>query len=125
MSTHIQDSHAFHGISLHVNITVAPENVDKFLAAFKICFDAVTAEPECTFFEVFHDADNPGHFRFVENWSKDEEWFRKEQLTKAYYKPYVEATESLWIKPRELKFFNRMPAEWMKAKPENMKAGWM
>lgn len=73
MSTHIQDSHAFHGISLHVNITVAPENVDKFLAAFKPCFDAVTAEPECTFFEVFHDQDNPGRFRFVENWSKDKE----------------------------------------------------
>ena len=73
MSTHVQDSHAFHGISLHVNITVAPENVDKFLAAFKTCFDAVTAEPECTFFEVFHDVDNPGDFRFVENWSKDKE----------------------------------------------------
>lgn len=73
MSTHVQESHAFHGISLHVNITVAPENVDKFLAAFKTCFDAVTAEPECTFFEVFHDVDNPGTFRFVENWSKDKE----------------------------------------------------
>lgn len=70
MSTH---SHAFHGISLHVNITVAPENVDKSLTAFKTCFDAVTAEPECTFFEVFHNADNPGNFRFVENWSKNKE----------------------------------------------------
>lgn len=77
MSTHIQDSHAFHGISFHVSITVAPENVDKFLAALKPCFDAVTAEPENTFFEVFHDVDNPGHFRFVENWSKDQEWFMK------------------------------------------------
>ena len=53
MSTHIQSSHAFHGISLHVSITVAPENIDKFLAAFKVCFDRVTAEPECTFFEIF------------------------------------------------------------------------
>lgn len=50
------------------------------------------------------------------------EW---EQLTKEYYKPYMEATEPLWIKPREFTFFNRMPAGWIKAKPENMKAGWM
>ena len=77
MSTHIQDSHTFHGISLQVSITVAPENIDKFLAALKPCYDAVTAEPECTFFEVFHDMDNPGHFRFVENWSKSKEWFLK------------------------------------------------
>ncbi len=49
----------------------------------------------------------------------------QEQLTKEYYKPYVAATEPLWIKPRELNFFNRMPAGWIKAKPENMKAGWM
>ena len=77
MSTHIQDSHAFHGISLQVSITVAPENIDKFLAALKPCYDAVTAEPECTFFEVFHDMDTPGRFRFVENWSKSKEWFLK------------------------------------------------
>ncbi len=67
----------FHGISLHVSVTVAPENADKFLAAFKPCFDAVTAEPECTFFEVYRDADTPGRFMWVENWSKDKEWFFK------------------------------------------------
>ena len=112
MSTHIQESHAFHGVSLHVDITVAPENVDKFLGLLKPCFELVVAEPECTFFEVFHDTENPGRFRFVENWSKDKEWFMTHQVTKEYYKPYLEATEPLWIKPREFKFFDRLPAGW-------------
>lgn len=111
MSTHTLESpHAFHGTSLHIDITVAPESVDKFLEILKPLFDLVAAEPECTFYEVFHDPDNPGHFRFVENWSKDKEWFMAHQLTKEYYKPYLEGTEPLWIKPREFKFFDRLPA---------------
>lgn len=77
MSTQIQDSHAFHGLSLHISVTVAPENVDKYLASFKTCFDAVVAEPECTFFELFANAETPGHFKWVENWSKDKEWLLK------------------------------------------------
>ena len=65
----------FHGISLHVTITVAPENAEKFLDAFKTCFDLVTKEPQCTFFEVFRDPETPGRFKWVENWSKGREWF--------------------------------------------------
>ena len=74
MSTQVPSSKAFHGTSIHVTITVAPENAEKFLALLKPCFDAVTAEPECLFFEVFQDPEEPGSFRFVENWSKDKEW---------------------------------------------------
>lgn len=112
MSTNVGDSHAFHGMSLHVDVTVAPENADKFLQLLKPAFDLVTAEPECTFFEVFHDADNPGHFRWVEDWSKDKKWFMEQQMTKEYYKPYLEATEPLFIQPREFKIFDRLPAGW-------------
>ncbi|KAK4694663.1 hypothetical protein P7C71_g2952, partial [Lecanoromycetidae sp. Uapishka_2] len=125
MSTNVQESHAFHGMSLHVDIWVAPENVDKFLQALKPAYDLVTAEPECTFFEVYHAADSPGHFRWVENWSKDKEWFMKHQITKEYYEPYFEATEPLFIKPREFKMFDRLPAGWTRAKKENMGKGWM
>jgi hypothetical protein len=62
------------GISLHVKITVAPENVEKFLEALKPAYDAVVAEPECTFFQVLHNQDEPGVFKFVENWDADLEW---------------------------------------------------
>lgn len=70
MSTELN---SFHGISLHVSVTIAPEHIDEFLPHFKACFDAVTAEPECIFFEVFHDAEHPGHFHWVEDWNKDVE----------------------------------------------------
>ncbi|KAL7623359.1 hypothetical protein AAE478_007040 [Parahypoxylon ruwenzoriense] len=89
------------GISLHVTVYIAPENVEKFLAAFKAIFDVVAAEPECLFFEVYKSADEPGKISWVENWSKDREWLMKNQLTKSYYKEYFETTEPMFLKPRE------------------------
>lgn len=68
-------NYVFHGISVHVSITVAPSDIDAFLLALKPVYDAVTAEPECTYFEVFHSLEEPGAFRFVENWSRSKEWF--------------------------------------------------
>lgn len=56
------------GISLHVTVHIAPENTDRFLAAFKAIFDVVSAEPECTFFEIYRCPEEPGKFTWVENW---------------------------------------------------------
>lgn len=70
-------SPASHGVSLHVTVTIAAENVEKFLDAFKPVYDVVTAEPECLFFELFQDAEDPGRLKWVEDWSKDKEWFFK------------------------------------------------
>ncbi|MCJ1279104.1 hypothetical protein MMC21_006928 [Puttea exsequens] len=112
MSTPSKDSSSFHGLSLHVDITVAPENVAAFLEAFRPTYELVVKEPECTYFELFHEADDPGHFRIVENWSKSKEWFFAEQLSKPYYKPYEKIMESLWIKPREFRVFERLAPEW-------------
>ena len=56
------------GISLHISVHVAPENADKFLAALKPVIDSVSAEPECTFFEVYQDPEDPGKLSWVENW---------------------------------------------------------
>lgn len=74
MSAPTQTPKSFYGISLHVTIVVAPENADKFPNLLKPVFDAVTAEPENLFFEVFQDPEQPGYFRFVENWSMDKDW---------------------------------------------------
>jgi quinol monooxygenase YgiN len=60
--------------SLHVKITVAPENAQKFLDALKPAYDAVTAEPECIFFEVYQSEEEPGVFKFVENWNASKDW---------------------------------------------------
>ncbi|KAI1467860.1 uncharacterized protein F4812DRAFT_459144 [Daldinia caldariorum] len=89
------------GFSLHVTVHIAPENVEKFLASFKPVFDVVTAEPECLFFEVYKSAEEPGKLSWVENWSKDVQWFLEHQITKPYYKEYLEFTEPMFIKPRE------------------------
>lgn len=34
------------------------------------------------------------------------------QMTKEYYKSYLEVTEPMFIKPREFEFVNRMAARW-------------
>jgi hypothetical protein len=52
-----------------------PENVDAFLEALKPAYDAVIAEPENVFFQVFQNPQNPGEFKFIENWNGSVEWF--------------------------------------------------
>ncbi|KAI0896610.1 hypothetical protein F4806DRAFT_433210 [Annulohypoxylon nitens] len=91
--------------SVHVTVHVAPENVEKFLAAFKKIFDVVAAEPECLFFEVYKSAEEPGKISWVENWGKDMQWLMENQITKPYYKEYFEITEPMFLKPREFQVF--------------------
>lgn len=55
-------------LSLHMTVYISPENVEKFWEAFKPLYDHVIAEPECTFFEVYQSAEDPGTISWVENW---------------------------------------------------------
>ncbi|OAL54225.1 hypothetical protein IQ07DRAFT_584802 [Pyrenochaeta sp. DS3sAY3a] len=96
-------------VSLHVSITVAPENAQKLLELFQPCYEAVTAIPECVFFEVFQDPDTPGKFRFVENWNASRDWIFDVLLKKDLYKPYEAATKPLWIEPRKIEIWERLP----------------
>jgi quinol monooxygenase YgiN len=57
------------GWSLHVTVYIDPENIDRFLAAFKPVFNKVVAEPECLFFEMYRSPQEPGKISWVENWS--------------------------------------------------------
>jgi len=61
-------------VSLHVKYTVDPSNVSAFLAALKPAYDAVVAEPENIFFEVYTSINEPGVIKFVENWNASIEW---------------------------------------------------
>jgi quinol monooxygenase YgiN len=56
------------GLSLHVTVFIAEENVPKFFEAFLPAYEKVTAEPECTFFEVYQSLENLGELSWVENW---------------------------------------------------------
>ncbi|KAH6673858.1 hypothetical protein B0J14DRAFT_541611 [Halenospora varia] len=108
----------FPGLSLHVTITIAPENEEKFLAAFRTVWELVAAEPECIFFEIYKSATELGVFSWVEGWTKDQKWLMEVQLQKEYYKPYFAITEPMFIKPREFKIYEKLPG-WAKAKPEH------
>jgi len=55
-------------LSLHATVTIAPENLPKFWEAFKYIFEVVTAEPECTSFEVYENPEEPGEISWVEKW---------------------------------------------------------
>ncbi|KAI1169681.1 hypothetical protein F4777DRAFT_596405 [Nemania sp. FL0916] len=101
-----------YGMSLHVTVVIAPENVDRFFQAFKPVFDKVTAEPECLFFEVYQDPQSPGIISWVEDWSKSPDWFLKEQITKEYYKEYLAVTEPMFLKPREGQFWELLGPEY-------------
>lgn len=63
-------------ISLHVTFHIDPAKVTAFLDALKPAYDAVTAEPECVFFEVYQSAETPGLIKFVENWDASVEWLK-------------------------------------------------
>jgi quinol monooxygenase YgiN len=62
------------GVSVHVQVTIAPENVGAYLELMKEVLKHVTAEPECTFFEVYQDPEKPGVLKWIENWSKGMDW---------------------------------------------------
>jgi len=57
-----------HGISLQVTIRIAPENVETFFKHFKPLYEAVVAEPELRFFEVYQSQEDPGTISWVEHW---------------------------------------------------------
>ncbi|KAI1751698.1 hypothetical protein F4782DRAFT_175518 [Xylaria castorea] len=104
------------GWSLHVTVYIAPENVNRFLAAFKPVFNKVVAEPECLFFEMYQSPQEPGKISWVENWSKSPEWFLENQVTKDYYKEYFAITEAMFTKPREFQFLDRVGPEYFMVK---------
>lgn len=94
--------------TLVVTIQISPSDIPAFLTALRPCWQACAREPECIYFDVHHSPSEPGTFRFVEVWTKDEKWFNDHQLTKSYYEPYVKVTEPMWIQPRKLEFFERL-----------------
>lgn len=67
----------FYGVSIHVTVTVAPENVDQLISLLKPTYDLVAAEQECTFIEVYKNIMTPGEVTWVEGWTKDVQWIQE------------------------------------------------
>jgi quinol monooxygenase YgiN len=60
---------------LQIKITIDPKNSESFLSHFKNVYDIVLAEPECAYFIVGQNVQEPGVFRWTEGWTKDPQWF--------------------------------------------------
>ena len=94
-------------LSVHVTIRVAPASVPAFLDAFRPCQAGCLSEPECLYFDVFHDGN--GLFRFVEIWTHTKESFQSVQMNKPYYEPYTTLTKPLWLEERRTEYFDQLP----------------
>ena len=73
------------GFSLHVTLYIDPAQLDAFFEAFKPAYEAVTAEPENVFFEVYQDPHVPGKLKLVENWNASLEWLTTVRIKSLCY----------------------------------------
>jgi quinol monooxygenase YgiN len=92
---------------LLVTVRIDQSNIDPFLTALRPCWEACSRETECIYFDIFHSPTEPGLFRFIEIWTKDEKWFREHQLTKPYYKPYEAIANPMLLEPKKMEFLER------------------
>ncbi|UNI20500.1 hypothetical protein JDV02_006580 [Purpureocillium takamizusanense] len=95
------------GLSVHISLFIAPENVSRFFEAFKPVYEKTLAEPECLFIEAYLASDDPGHIRLVENWDASVE-FLKARSGREEFKDYFAFIETLFVKPRRIEVFNRL-----------------
>lgn len=72
MATQLPDLDRF---SLQVTVYFKQEDVPKFFEHFRPIFEKVSAEPECVYFELFQDTEDPGKISWIENWDKSPSWF--------------------------------------------------
>ncbi|RYP37145.1 hypothetical protein DL768_010898 [Monosporascus sp. mg162] len=106
-------------LSVHVKVTVDPSNSEAFLKALEPTYKNVIAEPLNIFAEVYKDENNPGVFKFVENWNATLDHMMNVQQHKPYYKHYHEVVEPMFIKPQEVEIFSRIPGnEWASVRKE-------
>ncbi|KAL7411051.1 hypothetical protein BDY24DRAFT_417392 [Mrakia frigida] len=92
---------------LLVRFCIKEEHIEQFQKAFKVVWDKVVREKECSRFEFLQDAMDPSRFACVEHWDCSLEHLKEVQLNRDYYVPYVEETEPMWKEPREVQIVKR------------------
>jgi len=60
---------------LQVKVTIDPKDRDTFIKHFKTAYNFAMAEPECAYFFVGENVQEPGAFYWTEGWTKDTQWF--------------------------------------------------
>jgi quinol monooxygenase YgiN len=94
-------------LTLFVDFYVQVSKIEDWKAAHRPVWVACGNEPECLLFDVFHDPADPGHFRLVEVWDADREWFESKQLTKPYYAELWDKSRPTWEKEVVINYFER------------------
>ncbi|KAM3414352.1 hypothetical protein BST61_g10998 [Cercospora zeina] len=94
-------------LTLFITMKIQPDKIEEWKEAHRPVWAAIALEPEQIFFDLFEDPSDPGTFRFIEVWSKDREWFEKEQFTKDYYKKLWPKSQPLWREPVQVEFYER------------------
>jgi quinol monooxygenase YgiN len=95
-------------LTVFATFHIKPALINTWKEAHRPVWSACAAEPECLLFDVFEDTSVPGRFRLVEVWSKNREWFEKEQLTKPYYETLWKKSSPMWEKEVEIEYFERL-----------------
>ncbi|MCJ1246723.1 hypothetical protein MMC30_003932 [Trapelia coarctata] len=65
--------------------------------------------PECTFCELSQHPDDKGHIRILHGWTKDSNWWRETFTAEAYFQEFMGQVSKMWIKPRQVEHFDRVP----------------
>jgi len=93
--------------TLFVDFHVQPSRVEEWKAAHRPVWEACSREPECLLFDVFHDPQDPCHFRLVEVWGASREWFETKQLTKPYYDELWKKSKPCLERDADLQYYER------------------
>ncbi|KAL2822098.1 hypothetical protein BJX63DRAFT_427443 [Aspergillus granulosus] len=109
----------FHGVSIQMNAYLDPKDLPQFWELFEPVFKKVIAEPHCTFFEVYQSPEEPGTISWVENWSKPKEWLLEHQVNKPYYAEYREIMTPKFLKPLEIKVWDKVGPKFTYFQREN------
>lgn len=84
---------------MNVTLTINPERLEQFLAAFRDVLPAARAEPTCIYLHAGQSVTDSNVFILSEGWSDLVE-YRDVILHKPYFQAYLQISESTYAKPR-------------------------
>ncbi|KAF2026163.1 hypothetical protein EK21DRAFT_74805 [Setomelanomma holmii] len=94
--------------SIHVTIRVAPADAPAFLAALKRAHTVVATLPEHVSFELYQHPNEPGTYKYIENWNASAAWIMKAAAENEACQEYFCVTEKMYVQPKEMEVWTRM-----------------
>lgn len=95
-------------VTLFVDFYVQPDRIEEWKQAHRPVWAACGNEKELLLFDVYEDPEEKGHFRLLEVWNGDREWFETHQLTKSYYDTLWAKSKPTWAKEMKITYMDRL-----------------